>query len=259
MSLQTRRWTAALLGAALLVSACDDDDDDGGNGPGTGNTLSPAEVGVLIDALIGSGAIDDPSSAALVFLVLEGEVGTMTIATPTTAVGAPDASFSMVPSGGSYDALAFQADVSVNGVNEQVITGMLAWKGINVNAGTVDEVILWFGESEPPGFPSTLTVTFPFDGGGTYSELATNSLYAFVSGVGEIFGASFGGSTTDCSGTFEGVTVECSAQSGTLEGGWEATANLQFGTAEDQQFTVPFSSFELPAARLTVDATIPVQ
>lgn len=253
MSIRLRRWTAALLGLVLLVSACDDDDDDNGTGPE--DELTPAEAGVLADALVQAGFVDG-QTAALVGVVLASviEVGSMNVPAPVTLTARPGLSLSLVPAGGDYEAIAFQIDLSFNGEPQEAVSGLLGWRGLDVETGDVAELVLWSIESEPPP-PTSVSATFDLLASGQYWEDATQSSYEANSGTATVSNAAFTTSTFDCSGSYSGIPIECTGQDGDMTGSFGFGAELISGTGAATT-TWPTTTFNIPAVRLTVDATL---
>lgn len=248
------RFTRLPFALLALATACDDDDP---SGPDGSNSLTAAEAAVLADVVATGGAVD-PETAPVVELLL-GEIrehGTISFAEPRVMGGGGSLAF-LARVGGDFDAVAFQTRVEFSSGGDPepptVASGMVAWRGLDAAAETVDEYFLIVTVEETSEFPGTGSEVIAAVDGATafYYVDATASSYSGTSGTFAWESATFGGSSTDCGTTVGPITINCSYLKGTMTGslGFEAALVEGSGAA-----TASFAEadYDLPALRFTI-------
>jgi hypothetical protein len=245
-----------LLGAAFTLSACGGDSTSSGGGD-----LSSSEAQALTTALISSGAVGTEAAAFAPFVFTQlRQTGTMTVdAAAQAAAGiSRDIALSVHSAAGDYQAVGVQVKMSETfqgTTSSGVYSGVFGWNGLNTSASpaTVDHAIS-AGAFEDAGttFPSSGSIDLSQGGSASYYDRATGSSYFANSGTVSLTSASFSGSTTNCGGTYQGTTVDCSYTKGTMKGSFNFTADRVQGTGPDT-YTQATTSFDVPAVRFTID------
>jgi hypothetical protein len=234
----------------VLATACDDDDDT--SGPDGTSSLSEAEATTL-GTVVSSGIEIDPETAPLLAHII-GQIrehGTITFASASASrSGSTPPALARLE--GDYDAVTFQALVEFGGDPPTIATGILGWRGIDPPA-IVAEYFLVIALEDGDVFPSSGSAVIPsLEAEAVYYEDATGSSYSGTSGSFSWEGASFGGSSSDCSTDFGLIHVNCSYLEGSMAGSLGFEAALVEGTGAE---TVTFAAtdFDLPGLRYTVN------
>jgi hypothetical protein len=244
-----------LSGLLILLAACGGDDN---NGPSGGSQLSSSEAAALSAAIVGSGAVEGEASlvAPLAFALVKG-YGTFTPTAPLRAGGLRLANLAS-----SYNATGYQVkyDFTVNGTQQIITTtGAVAWAGLNVQAQTVEELMVLSAFSTDPTFPTSGTSEFGVDDiDATWVVRGTNSLYHATSGTATLTSASFSGGTTDCSRDVPGFgTINCTYRYGDMAGefSFDAAAAVQ-GTGPATLTWNPTTYGNLPAVQVVLSANV---
>ena len=250
--------------AVALAAGCSSDSSGGGS------SLTPTEKTALAQALFNSDALEGLGPAAgfagFIFTQID-QVGSLGAGAQAAVNRAIDASISGVRAASYEGAIGMQLIYTVTSGSQSesgTYTGVLGWDGLTVAGAnsTVDEAV--------SAGAATLSGTTPFSSGtiqlndagtstygiGTYYNRATNSAYISTSGTFSLTGTSFGGSSSDCSVSAQGITVTCSYILGSMSGsfGFDADQWQGTGPATYTQSTINFAS--LPSVRMTITIAV---
>jgi hypothetical protein len=243
----SKQWGVVAVVLAMGAGAC---------GDSTTGALSDGEKQALTTALINA---DDQFGAFAAFAVdAIGSTGKLSAAAAQAVSRAINEAVRLSVNGiaaTEYDGVGFAIDYTLTSGGETTqfwFLGVVGWNGLT--ATTVTELVVVGGFGLDEALPASATGSI--EAGevfGTYVN--SGSVYFALTGQGSITGSSFGGSSTDCgSGTDQGLTVECSYQTGTMNGDFDFEAEHETTTATYSQAPVVFTG--LPALRLTVTATV---
>lgn len=236
---------------ALAVTVAAGCGDDGSPEP---SPLSQSEKTALANAL----ASTEFGGLASYVVQIVGSVGTLDAATATAAVNSALADAISFSSTGAMAAdyegavgIAFEFDYNIEGeVFSGWFYGVFGWNGINTSAATVDEWVLVGGFGDTGALPSSTSGDI-----GTADVFAdysmSNVTYYGTSGSASASG-NFSGST-DCSQTSQGVTVDCSYSTGTMNGNFSFVAEALTGGGSYTQTPITFAN--LPAVKMTLAIT----
>jgi len=219
-----------------------------------GETLSTAEKQALTQALSNT---EFGSLAAFVVQTV-GQVGTLDPATVSSAMTkALDGALSLSVVGSqsaSYEGavgIAIQFDVTTSDVTQSGwFYGVFGWNDINTSTNTVGEWLLVGGSGETGSLPTSASGTV--ENGDVFVYYSSNQTpYLGVTGEASVSSSSFSGNN-DCSVSQQGITVDCSYATGSMNGNFLFTA-VSETQAEYTQPKVQFSG--LPAVRVNISIT----
>lgn len=241
------KFGAVALAVAMAVGCSDS------SSPNTQN-LSTAEKQALTQAL------SSTEFGALAAFVVQtvGQVGTLDPATVSTAMTkALDGALSLSVVGSqsaSYEGavgIAIQFDVTSQGVTQQGwFYGVFGWNNINTQNNTVGEWVLVGGTGETGTLPTSASGTV--ENGDVFVYYSSSQVpYLGVTGEASVSSSSFSGNN-DCSVSQQGITVDCSYGTGTMNGNFLFTA-MSETQVEYTQPKVQFSG--LPAVRVDITVT----
>jgi hypothetical protein len=243
----SKQWGVAAVVLAIGAGACGDS--------ATG-ALSDGEKQALTTALTTA----DPTFGGFAAFAVDaiGETGKLSAAASAAVARTIDQAVRLSLNGiaaTEYDGVGFAIDYTVTSGGETTqfwFLGVVGWNGLTESTVTEMVVVGGFGFDE--ALPASATGIIE-DGEVFATYLNAGALYFAISGTGSITGSSFGGSSTDCgSGTDQGVTVECSYQTGSMNGDFDFEAEDEAGTGTYSQASTEFAS--LPAVRLVLTATV---
>jgi hypothetical protein len=236
--------------AAMLAMGVACGDDDGGPGD-----LTNAEKTALAEAL----ASTEFGGLAAYVVQVVGEIGTLDAAGATSAVNAALTKAMSLSSTGSL-AASYEGAVGIAVEFEEefegeVFTGwfygVFGWNDINTSTSSVGEWVLVGGFGEGGTLPSSASGTI--EDGDVFAEYALNDVFYFgTAGEASVSAGSFSGNT-DCSVSEQGITVDCSYSTGTMNGSFDFAAERVTGTGTYTQTPITFSG--LPALRMTLSIT----
>jgi hypothetical protein len=241
------KWTRFGAVAVVLAMGVGCGDDDGGPGD-----LTTSEKAALAEAL----ETTEFGGLASYVIQVVGDVGTLDAGTAASAVNSALAKAMSLSSTGSM-AAAYEGAVGIAlqftyDFEGEVFTGwfygVFGWNDINTSTNSVGEWLLVGGFGEEGTLPSSASGTI--EDGDVFAYYALNEVQYFgVSGEASVSSSSFSGST-DCSVSEQGVTVDCSYSTGTMNGSFEFDAERFSGTGSYTQTPITFSG--LPALRMTI-------
>lgn len=243
------KWTkfGAVALAVALAAGCGDDN-------GGGQDLTNAEKQALVTAL------QETEFGGLAAFVIDvvGEVGTLDAGTLNSALTqAFDNALSLSAVGSQaadYEGgvgIAIQFDYNISGeILQGWFYGVFGWNGINTSNNTVDEWVMVGGFGEAGSLPASATGTIE-DGDVFAWYSASDVAYFGTEGGASVTGSSFSGST-DCSGSSQGITVDCEYSAGRMSGDFSFLA-LSLNETEYTQSPIAFSN--LPAVRMILSVT----
>jgi hypothetical protein len=236
------------LAMVLAIGACGDDS-------GGGTSLTEAEKTALTEALIGTGELGGFGAFAGYAVELTGSTGKLNAGASAAVAKAMDRAMSLSSSGiaaASYDGVGFAMDYSYDFSGESYsgwFIGVVGWNGLDGSAGTVDELVVVGGGSDEGSLPTTTSGIIGEDAEVFAMYWDGTDAFIGISGSAAITSSSFTGGTTDCSGSDQGVTLDCEVQVGTLGGDFDFEAD-NFSGGTYTQTPVVFSG--LPAVRIVI-------
>jgi hypothetical protein len=242
----SRQWGVVAVVLAIGAGAC---------GDSTTGALSEGEKDALKTALITA----DPGFGGFAAFALDavGTTGKLSAAASQAVSRAINEAVRLSMNGvaaSEYDGVGFAIDYTLTSGGQTTqfwFLGVVGWSGLT--ATTVTELVVVGGFGTDGSLPATANGLIE-DGDVFATYVNSGAAYFALTGQGTISGSSFGGGSADCgSGTDEGVTVECSYQTGTMNGDFDFEAETQTGTPYSQEL-LAFTG--LPAVRLTVSATV---
>jgi hypothetical protein len=231
--------------AVAVAAGCGDD------GSPEGTSLSQSEKTALANAL----ASTEFGGLASYVVQVVGAVGTLDAGTATAAVNAAlEEAISFSSTGAmaaSYEGavgIAIEFDYDFQGeVVAGWFYGVFGWNDINTSAGTVGEWVIVGGFGETGSLPSS--TSGDIGTGNVFADYSmSNAVYYGTSGSASMSG-NFSGSN-DCSATQQGITVECSYSTGSMNGNFSFMAEAISGGGTYTQTPITFAN--LPAVRMTI-------
>lgn len=245
----SKKWGVVAVVLAIGAGGCGDDG-------GPGGALTDGEKQALVAALTDADASFGGFAAFAVDAI--GEVGKLNAAASQAVSRALDRAMKLSVSGiaaTEYDGVGFAIDYSITSGGETTqlwFIGVVGWNGLT--GTTVSELVVVGGFGFDEALPSAASGLI--ENGEVFATYLNSGSYFFgLTGEGNITGSSFGGSSTDCgSGTDQGVTYECSYQTGQMNGDFDFEAEAEVGTDTYIQDPVVFTG--LPSVRMTVTATV---
>jgi hypothetical protein len=245
----SKKWGVAAMVLAIGVGGCGDD-----GGPSGGGDLTDQEKQVLANALAQADDVTGIGAFAGSIVSLINDVGTLNAGTQASIRRVINDRLHLSTSGTaatSYDGVGFAMvyTYDVGGQSyEGFFLGVVGWSGINVSAGTVDELVMVGGFGEGSTLPALAEGAIE-DGDVFALYFDGSTAYFGVTGSASA-SPSFGGSSTDCSQTVEGYTFDCSYTTGSMDGDFEFEAS---DVAEEQSYTQsPIAFADLPSLRISV-------
>lgn len=245
----------ALTGAALLNGCGDSTGPDG--------DLSDSDKQAIVSILTNTSALAASPAAGFAAFFLEGLDGFGTMSSTAAAAQVQQAvseGLSLALNRGaadSYEGFGFVVDFSFSSQGQTVAGWMAGYVGmadLDLNAGTVGELVsAYLMDLQSTSVPNTGEGTIA--GGtafATYYDGTTNFLG--TSGTVTMTASSFGSGNTDCSGSAQGITVNCSYSSGTMSGGFDFNAQAFTGGSTYTQVPIAFTG--LPAVRISMSTTL---
>jgi len=240
-------WTKFGVGALAVAMALGCSDSTGTNG----DTLTTAEKQALTQAL---SSTEFGSLAAFVVQAV-GQVGTLDAATVNSAIqSALDKAISLSVTGAQsadYEGavgIALEFDYNVQGdVFAGWFYGVFGWNDINTNTNSVGEWVIVGASGESGSLPSSASGTI--DSGNIFAEYAMNSAYYFGTSGSATIGGNFGGSSTDCSASQQGITIDCAYTTGSMNGSFNFSA---LSSTETTYTQTPVTFTGLPAVKMTL-------
>lgn len=244
----SKKWGVLAVVCAVAVGGCGDD-----GGPG-GSDLSDQEKTVLANALANA---DDPSGigafASSIVQLVEG-VGKLDPGTQASIRRLVNDRLHLSTSGVaalSYDGVGFAIEYDYNIGGETFsgfFLGVVGWNGINTSTNTVDELVMVGGFGEGSTLPTSATGTI--EDGDVFALYVDGETGYFGTAGSASASPNFSGSSTDCSTTSQGITLDCAYTTGTMAGDFEFEAEDFSTTSTYTQAPIAFSG--LPALRMSI-------
>ena len=243
----SKKWGVLAVVLAIGAGAC---------GDSTTGALSDGEKQALTTALTQA---DNTFGGFAAFAVdAIGATGKLSAATSQAVSRAINEAVRLSTNGiaaSEYDGVGFAIDYTLTNGGETTqfwFLGVVGWNGLS--GTTVTELVVVGGFGFDEALPSSASGVI--EAGEVFATYVNSgSVYFALTGQGSITGSSFGGGSTDCgSGTEQGLTVECSYQTGTMNGDFDFEAEHETTTATYSQAPVAFTG--LPALRMTLTATV---
>jgi hypothetical protein len=241
-----RKWSAVAL--VVAVAACGDSTGPSGN-------LTTQQKQALINALSST----EFGGLAAIVIQQVGAVGSLQASSSASAQisKAINKALSMAVSGSAATTYEGAVGIAVE-FNELYqgetfqgwFYGVVGWNGINVSAGTVNELVLVGGVGDTGSLPGSASGTVESgDVFAVYENAGT--IYNGTSGTAAATG-SFTGNSTDCSASGQGYSYDCSVTVGTMN------ANFDFNAINDNEQTYAQSGVQgsaLPSVKMSLDIT----